>query len=143
MKSFNLNIRFETRREMSVLPIDEPGNDSVFEVIARARRTDLRGAEISTFVLLRRLREGLSEQARDEPQTITGSDYTYNTGEEVETDSGRKFQMNWGPSQRLSNCQSWPIALGEYLLFVALSGATEASLRGDLFATGGGGDAAK
>jgi hypothetical protein len=33
MKSFNLNIRFETRREMSVLPIMEPGNDSVFEVV--------------------------------------------------------------------------------------------------------------
>jgi hypothetical protein len=141
MKSFNLNIRFETRREMSVLPIEEPGNDSVFEVIARARRTDFRGAEISTFVLLRQLREDLSEQAEDEPQSITGSDYLYLTGEEVETDSGRKFRMNWTPSQGLSKCQSadsWPIALGEYLLFIVLGGSTEVSLRGDLFPTAGG-----
>jgi hypothetical protein len=141
MKSFNLNIQFETRREMSVLPIMEPGNDSVFEVIARARRTDLQGTEISTFVLLRQLREGLSEQAEYDPQSITGSDYLYLTGEEVETGSGRKFWMSWTPSQGLSKCQSidsWPIALGEYLLFIVLGGSTEVSLRGDLFPTAGG-----
>lgn len=138
MKSFNLNIRFETRREMSVLPIDEPGNDSIFEVIARARRTDLRGAEISTLVLLRGLKSGLQEQADCDPQSIIASDYDYSTGEEVETDSGRKFSLHVSPSQELSRFGSWPIACGEFLLVVALGGATEVSLRSDLFTVDGG-----
>lgn len=130
MRSHDLRITFETRREMGVLMIAEPGSSDLYEVIGRARQVDRYGAEDSTLVLVKRL---ASEHLACMPETIIATDYDYAIGIEIETESGRKFQASWTPKQSISNCYGLPVAVGEFLLESAVTGkAKQVVLREDL-----------